>query len=141
MTTFKKSHPIKDKDARSAWSMQFDQCMICGIDRWQAIGVRFPCLLQVHHIMKQGRSDENSNLLLVCSQCHAVIEGERLPDGPGHWPELSLAHVLWSKRLHDNKHYDPERLCELWHRPLSALPEPESLPERYALERLRWRSR
>ena len=68
-----------------------------------------------------------------------------MPDGKGgHWPRLTLAHVLYSKREHDPQEYDPDRLTVLWrHRKrvggFDPLPQPEPLPEALLEERRRWR--
>ena len=70
-----------------------------------------------------------------------------MPDGKGgHWPRLTLAHVLYSKREHDPQEYDPDRLTVLWrHRKredgFDPLPQPEALPEALLEERRRWRRR
>jgi hypothetical protein len=100
--------------------------------------------LQTHHIIKPGRSDEPCNLFRVCEQCHRIIEGERVPDNKGgYFPKLTLAHVLHCKRELDPHEYDPDRLTVLWrHRErkdgFDPLPRPQSLPEAFLEERIRW---
>ncbi len=138
-----KSRPVKDPKAVRRWSDQHDFCQVCGIDdhkaRWAHITG-----LQTHHIIKAGRSDEPCNLLRVCERCHRIIEGESVPDERGgHWPHLTLAHVLYCKQEHDPRQYDPDRLTVLWRNRKRALdfdplPPPESLPEAYIAERMQW---
>ena len=140
-----KSRPVRDPEAVRQWAERHDGCQVCGIDghkaRWEQITG-----LQTHHIIKAGRSDEPCNLLRVCERCHRVIEGERVPDeNGGHWPQLTLAHVLDCKREHDPQQYDPDRLTMLWRnreraRDFDPLPRPEPLPAVYIAERMQWLS-
>ena len=141
-----KSHPVKDREMLRLWAQRHDYCQVCWIAERDTRWARLTGL-QTHHIIKPGRSDEPCNLLRVCGQCHRIIEGERVPDGKGgHWPRLTLAHVLYSKREHDPQEYDPDRLTVLWrHRArvggFDPLPQPESLPAAFLEERRRRRRR
>ena len=138
-----KSRPVKDREAVRRWAERHDCCQVCGIDEHKARWVGLTGL-QTHHIIKAGRSDEPCNLLRVCERCHRIIEGESVPDeNGGHWPRLTLAHVLHCKREHDPQEYNPNRLTVLWrNRQHSAafdpLPRPEPLPETYIAERMQW---
>ncbi len=138
-----KSRPVKDPGAVRQWADRHDYCQVCGIEEHKARWV-YITGLQTHHIIKAGRSDEACNLLRVCERCHRIIEGESVPDeNGGHWPPLTLAHVLHCKQEHDPQQYDPDRLTVLWrNRPRSLdfdpLPPPEPLPEVYITERLQW---
>ncbi len=75
-----------------------------------------------------------------------LIEGESVPDEQGgHWPRLTLAHVLHGKREHDPRQYDRDRLTVLWRNrertlAFDPLPRPEPLPAVYIDERLQWPS-
>jgi len=139
-------HAVRDRATLRQWAQRHEYCQVCGIGwggaRWAGLAG-----LQTHHIIKPGRSDEPCNLLRVCGRCHRIIEGERVPDGHGgHWPRLTLAHVLYCKREHDPEEYDPDRLTVLWrHRQreggFDPLPQPEPLPEVFQAERRRWRRR
>ena len=139
-------HAVRDRAMLRQWTKRHDCCQVCGIGwgdaRWAGLAG-----LQTHHIIKPGRSDEPCNLLRVCGRCHRIIEGERVPDDHGgHWPRLTLAHVLYSKRERDPQEYDPDRLVLLWrHRArmngFDPLPEPEPLPEAFLAERPHWRHR
>ena len=142
-TEYVTSHPVKDRKAIRLWAYGHDCCQVCGIDehtaRWAHITG-----LQTHHIIKAGRSDEPCNLLRACERCHRIIEGESVPDEKGgHWPSLTLAHVLHCKQEHDPQQYDPDRLAVLWrnrHRTLGfdPLSWPEPLPAMYLAERMQW---
>lgn len=138
-----KSCPVKNRKVVGRWAATHDYCQVCLISeraaRWRRLTG-----LQTHHIIKPGRSDEPCNLLRVCERCHRIIEGERVPDRKaGHFPKLTLAHVLHCKRELDPHEYDPDRLTVLWrHRErkdgFDPLPRPQSLPEAFIKERLRW---
>ncbi len=138
-----KSRPVKDREAVRQWAHGHDCCQVCGIDEYKARWVHVAGL-QTHHIIKAGRSDEPCNLLRVCERCHRIIEGESVPDEQGgHWPRLTLAHVLYCKREHDPRQYDPHRLTVLWRNrqrslAFDPLPRPEPLPAVYIDERLQW---
>jgi len=140
-----KSRPVEDQEAVRRWAENHDCCQVCGIDEHKARWVHITGL-QTHHIIKAGRSDEPCNLLRVCERCHRVIEGESVPDEQGgHWPRLTLAHVLYCKLEHDPQQYDPDRLTVLWrNRPrtldFDPLPRPEPLPDVYIAERVQWLS-
>jgi hypothetical protein len=140
---YAKSRPVKDQEAVRQWAERHDYCQVCGIDEYKARWMRITGL-QTHHIIKVGRSDEPCNLLRVCERCHRIIEGESVPDEHGgHWPHLTLAHVLHCKREHDPQEYDPDRLTVLWRKRqrtlgFDPLPRPEPLPEVYIDERLHW---
>ncbi len=139
-----KSRPVKDPALRRQWSRRHDCCQVCGIHkrnaRWQALTRG----LQTHHIIKPGRSDEPCNLMRLCARCHRIVEGERVPDAMGgHYPQLTLAHVLYCKREHDPGEYDRDRLTVLWRQRervngFDPLPRPRPLPAIFAQERLRW---
>lgn len=123
-----KSKPVRDVRFRRAWAAERDRCQVCGINRWFSQPVSG---LQVHHIIKSGRSDEACNLLLVCDECHKVIEGERVVryDGSRREP-LTLANVLWFKQASDPEEYNEDRLTILYrHRQRTEkyrpLPEPK----------------
>ena len=137
------SRPVKNREAIQQWDDRHDCCQVCGIDESKARWVHITGL-QTHHIIKAGRSDEPCNLLRACERCHRIIEGESVPDEKGgHWPPLTLAHVLHCKREHDPQQYDPDRLTVLWRNrqrtlDFDPLPRPEPLPEMYLAERMQW---
>ncbi len=139
------SRPVKDAEARRLWAAGHDCCQVCGIDEHRARWVGITGL-QTHHIIKAGRSDEACNLLRACERCHRIIEGESVPDeNGGHWPPLTLAHVLGCKQEHDPQEYDPDRLTVLWRNrqrspAFDPLPPPAPLPAVYMAERLQWLS-
>jgi RNA polymerase subunit RPABC4/transcription elongation factor Spt4 len=136
---------VKDAEARRLWAAGHDCCQVCGIDEHRARWVGITGL-QTHHIIKAGRSDEACNLLRACERCHRIIEGESVPDeNGGHWPPLTLAHVLGCKQEHDPQEYDPDRLTVLWRNrqrspAFDPLPPPAPLPAVYMAERLQWLS-
>ena len=140
-----KSRPVKDQELLRQWADCHDCCQVCGIDEHKARWVQITGL-QTHHIIKAGRSDEPCNLLRVCERCHRIVEGESVPDeNGGHWPQLTLAHVLHCKQEHDPQEYDPDRLTVLWRNrerslAFDPLPPPEPLPEVYVDERVQWLS-
>lgn len=131
-----KSHAVRDPDARNRWRNERDRCYVCGIPTWKMYGERFPAWMQVHHIIKPGRSDEPCNLFAVCARCHRVIEGERVPCGKRvYLPKLTLGMVLTIKQAADPDEWNPDRLVALYHR---LLPDREFVPEYYLEERDRW---
>ena len=137
------SRPVRDPEAVRQWAQGHDCCQVCGIDGHKARWV-YITGLQTHHIIKAGRSDEPCNLLRVCERCHRIIEGESVPEEDGgHWPPLTLAHVLYCKREYDPHEYDADRLTLLWRNrrrspAFDPLPRPEPLPAAYLEERLQW---
>jgi len=138
-----KSRPVKDQEAVWEWTNSHNCCQVCGIDEHKARWVGITGL-QTHHIIKPGRSDEACNLLRVCERCHRIIEGESVPaENEGHWPPLTLAHVLGCKQEHDPQEFDPDRLTVLWRNrerslAFDPLPRPEPLPDAYIEERMQW---
>ena len=138
-----RSRPVKDHEAVRNWAERHDCCQVCGIDEYKARWIQITGL-QTHHIIKAGRSDEPCNLLRVCERCHRIIEGESLPDeNGGHWPHLTLAHVLHCKQEQDPQQYDADRLTVLWRNrqrslDFDPLPRPEPLPAVYVDERMQW---
>lgn len=121
-------HPIADVHGRIEWAQAFDFCWVCRIPRALTHRLRYPPGLQVHHIIKPGRSDEPCNYARVCSRCHQRIEGEWIvtPRGKRLGP-ISLGQVLWLKQKHDPENWNPERLCELFGR--ECLPDLEPWEE------------
>jgi len=134
---------VKDQEAVWEWTNSHNCCQVCGIDEHKARWVGITGL-QTHHIIKPGRSDEACNLLRVCERCHRIIEGESVPaENEGHWPPLTLAHVLGCKQEHDPQEFDPDRLTVLWRNrerslAFDPLPRPEPLPDAYIEERMQW---
>lgn len=125
----KKSHAVHDKEAVWRWSREHDTCACC-----HAYVGMIGTILETHHIIKAGRSDEPCNLLRLCRFCHKLAEGEKVPHpSGGHWPNLSLAMCLKLKMEADPHEWKPERLAELRH---SNLPDLKPLPELLVKERL-----
>ena len=83
-----------------------DRCQMCGDQR----------RLDVHHIIggTKGRSDELTNLILICRSCHQSIHS-------GH---LTLSHVLWHQWAHNRDHLVWTRLACLRRQRLPT-PEPD----------------
>jgi hypothetical protein len=103
-------YPIRDKKTRRAWAASFPYCMACGASEyWPG--------LQTHHLIKFKRSDECCNFLRLCTVCHQAAEGI------GKAP-LTLAHCLWIKKERDPENWNPERLAQLYGKPLPDLCEP-----------------
>ena len=125
-----KSHPIHDKERAWRWGQEHEACAAC----WAYIGM-FGVMLENHHIIKTGRSDEELNLLRLCRRCHKLAEGERIRDDEGNLlPHITLAIALTLKMESDIEHWRPKRLEELRH---SCLPNPEPIPAFFLRERLR----
>lgn len=114
---------VKDPDNTYLWKInQQAMCSVC-LNQNAA-------WYEVHHIIKNGRSDENCNYLLVCETCHRVIEGHRVWNEylRAYYPSLKLANVLWCKAERAPGEHNPVRLQELHPQ---ALPEMERLPDWY----------
>jgi len=125
-----KSHPVRDTPRRIQWAAEHDACAAC----WAYIGM-FGVLLETHHIVKCGRSDEPCNLLRLCRRCHKLAERERIRGDDGKLlPHLTLGVCLTLKRESDIEHWSPARLTELRH---SELPIMEPVPEFFLRERQR----
>jgi hypothetical protein len=146
MNNYVKSNPVRDIFARIAWARGHDRCQVCWTPREMLASADiYPQRLEVHHIVKAGRSDEPTNLLMVCSRCHRVIEGERVPSGgKGYWPRLGLCNILWVKSTASQEEYDRDRLTLLLrNRERTAIYDPlpceKELPEPYLAEREKWR--
>ena len=100
--------------------------------------------LQVHHIIKSGRSDERCNFLALCftfdqwsPRCHDLAEGLKIRRRDGSvWETLSLANCLWLKWESNPDEFDLKRLTELAHK---NLPEPERPHQDYFESRFRIR--
>ena len=124
---------------------QFRHCWACGVpDVFMATIAYTPGIdhargLEIHHIVGgAGRVHERCNLSRLCSLCHRLLHGDRVPiHGGGHVPELRLDHILQIKFENDAKHYDRHRIREL--RGKIYLPAARRLPTWFYRERLRWR--
>lgn len=60
-----------------------------------------------HIIGGPGRSHDRRNIIRLCRDCHRAQHGERWPGSP---KQLTLANMLWLKKLYDEKFYDRKYL-------------------------------
>lgn len=135
---YDKAHPVKDVASREAWAAEHEVCACCDWTPWQRKRLSFDdCkfALQVHHIIKQGRSDDECNLLRLCNRCHDLAEYMHIRQESGVlFPKLTLGMCLWLKKESDPEHWNPERLEQLYHK---RLPDLEPVPEVFIRERER----
>lgn len=108
-----KTKPGKDREVLSAFVATHPRCQACGATHG----------LQIHHIVKQGRAHEPTNLLRLCVRCHHLAEGLDVRGRDGRLlPKLTIGNCLWLKRDQEPAVYDAARLQELRG---SRLPDPE----------------
>lgn len=111
-----KTHPGKEPEVLAHFARTHPRCQACGTRHG----------LQIHHIVKQGRAHEPTNLLRLCLRCHNLAEGLDVRGRDGRLlPKLMIGHCLWLKREQDPRDYDPVRLQELR---ACRLPDPERPP-------------
>jgi len=81
---------------------------------WCQMCERYIKIAHTHHIIhgSSGRSDEDTNLLVLCRECHHEI----------HVGRYTLANALFAKWLFDSYTLDWVRLAVLFGK---ALPDPE----------------
>lgn len=120
---------IKDEAGRIKWKQSRKRCYFCGKPKARC----WPALDTMHIIGGHGgRSDEPTNLVAGCPQCHGASDGRVTHDEQGkRMPPLSLGMILQVKMFKDHLEYDPDRLAELHGK---ALPELEPLPAYYVEE-------
>jgi hypothetical protein len=125
-----KARPVRDPAFRRAWALLQAECCFCGQQRAYMPWPGPAC----HHLIRRGRSDEATNLALLCGRCHEFCHGARVRVEGELLPGLSLGMQLACKRLADPSGYDPVRLAVLRGR---CLPEEEALPEWLQAQRQR----
>lgn len=141
----KDCQPRKSKSSRRAYRVAHPYCLACGVPEERA---PWPCLA-VHHLVKPGRSDEPTNLMVLCHFCHLLCHGHTLDGGlyGFRWvigseqprvrmPSLTLGMQFNLKRLRDPSSWRPDRLAQLWGR---HLPDLEALPEVFVSLYESWR--
>ncbi len=100
---FPKMHCVKNAELLRELHELWDCCQVCG--RKADSTTR----LELHHIVgAAGRSDERTNLIMLCSEgpdqgCHAEAHGGK----------LSLGNILWAKWYADRSNVDWVRLAVL----------------------------
>ena len=124
MSGFNKSYPVKDKAALEQFAVDQQRCACC----WIGVNPFLSRKLEIHHLIKQGRSDERCNLLRLCNECHRLAEMESIRENGDLLPKLTLGMCLWLKLESDYGHHDLRRLTELYHK---RLPECELLPDEH----------
>ena len=90
-------HRVKDRQVLREYRLRSDACQVCGATR-QLWGGE-PVWLELHHIIggTQGRSDEPTNLLLLCRQCHLQVKTSALPQSRILYRKWATdqAHIWW----------------------------------------------
>lgn len=113
--------PVKSKRTLGEYAARVQWCEACGITA-EAAASRYRSL-EIHHIIKRGRSDERTNLIRLCRSCHQRAERTNRDDKS--W--LLIGHVLSIKKLRDPAGWDAKRLAELC-RPGKQVELPALLP-------------
>src|SRR4051794_1511100 len=117
-----KPRPVDDPIMYANFASTHDHCQACGIDAKTAYHQRWPGLSR-HHIIKSGRSDEVTNLLMLCHRCHELAENKPLRVDGVLMPKLPVAVCLSIKATREPLVFNPARLEVLRGRPL-----PDFLP-------------
>lgn len=131
MVAFERNNAVDDPVLYADWAALRPWCQACGIGSREAVRLRWPGLSR-HHVVKAGRSDEPTNLLMLCRRCHDLAEGLSVREHDVLLPTLRLGVCLTLKALRDPQEYDPERLARLLHRPLPPLlPVPRAIASEY----------
>ncbi len=116
--------PVKSKKTLGEYAARVTWCEACG----QGQNLHHFRGLEIHHIIKRGRSDERCNLIKLCWFCHMRAEATSAPDT---W--LPLGVILSIKKLRDPEGWDADRLAELRLRPLPDLiPIPAALLDEFS---------
>jgi len=134
---FHKSNPRRGPEAEQFykdWSASHYFCFACGVPCGRAA---WPGL-STHHLIKQGRSHEACNFLRLCHQCHRLAEGDQIRQNGLLLPKLPLSVCLTVKRFRDPDVWWPERLAQLYLKPL---PELEPLPWFFEDQFRKWQKR
>lgn len=113
-----RAYPVKDEVVYRTYFDEHPYCEACGGKD----------TISRHHIIKFGRSDEKTNLLVLCYRCHSLAEGLRVrnPETQELWPRLSIGVCLTIKKTRDPQDLNLPRLKELYG---SSLPEMEQIPQ------------
>lgn len=130
-------HFIKCPLSLAQFAAAQTRCACCHLPRRQAVYRRNGLDLQIHHLVKRGRSDERCNLLRLCERCHRLAELEQVREAGQLLPKLWFGVCLTLKQESDSAYWKPERLLELY--PRQTLPELAPVPEVFLQERERWR--
>ena len=106
-------HRVKDRKVLGEYRLRFDACQVCGATRRMWGGE--PVWLEIHHIIggTQGRSDEPTNLILLCKREHVQVKTTALPQ----------SRILYCKWLTDRENVSWVRLAILARKHLPT-PEP-----------------
>lgn len=100
---YQRVHPVRDEEARKLWRLtKPNRCQCCHRKPdWRGA--------HVHHIIRFRRSDEPTNLLLLCAECH-----DRCHDGACENGKLTIGMMMTVKFLEDFEEFDQRRLAELY---------------------------
>ena len=125
---FGKIKIIKDREVLEWFHRTFHVCFVCGRKRREI-------KLEAHHIFggSKGRSDEATNLAMLCYPCHENVNTRYLP----------LGMLLWRKWLHDKENTSWPRMALLRRSFLPELIDDEAMLKQSvdAIHRkTRWRS-
>lgn len=132
---FRRAVALGDPEGYAMWALRHRYCHACGIPYYSTQGRRWPISLTTHHIIKCHRSDEPCNLLRLCGYCHELAENRIVTHEGEILPYLGLAICLTVKKFTDPDSWNPERLAELYHRPL---PDLEDIPDWFCGQWLLW---
>lgn len=107
----KAGKPCKDEVFYRKWATDHaGRCMACLIPDAK---MPFPGP-SVHHIAKNCRRHEATNLIRLCDRCHRLAENNtvvgQLNGEKAVWGPLRLEHVLWLKLVEDGGSLDLLRL-------------------------------
>jgi len=114
---FGKAGIVKDPDLLAAMHKESTRCQRCGRSAADQTAYGESIRLELHHIIggSRGRSDERTNLLMLCHVCHGTAGTNAFP----------LDEVLWCKWATAPDEIDWARLAVLFRR---FLPDPVPSP-------------
>lgn len=94
---FPRAVRVTDRRVRATYRAEWDRCQVCLTQENMLRSLGLP--LETHHIMAGtvGRSDERTNLIVVCRSCHEIEKTVQLPLGAILWCKwrTSPADVDW----------------------------------------------
>jgi hypothetical protein len=125
--------PIKCRKTLGEYAARVTWCEACGKPEGPSVK------LDLHHLVKRGRSDERCNLIRLCGppsywhspSCHERVEAT---SGSSSW--IPFGVILSIKKLRDPEGWNADRLAELRLRPLPDLLE---IPTALLTEFEKWR--
>jgi len=123
----------RERQTLGEFATEWPFCMACGIaagtDERQRMD--HPRNLEIHHLTKIQRRHEKWNLMKLCKLCHDAHHGGGITVLNSRRkrieiPGLTLANLLWIKRLLDPGNYDRQKMAMFMVRNVPVVRRPPS---------------